>query len=228
MKNPVKYLVNRLPRSYLIKISLVLRYILPLFYWGNKVFCPICSTSFRKFLPYGSKWRKNRLCPRCLSLERHRVVWIFLKEKTDFFQVRRNVLHIAPEQCFYGRFRKLKNLTYLTADLESPLADVKMDIRNMPFADNSFDFIICNHVLEHIDDDKKAIKEIYRILKKGGYALLQVPIDRNRKETLEDDSITDPLEREKLFWDKEHVRLYGLDYPKRLEQAGFKVVEDNF
>ena len=115
------------------------------------------------------------LCPKCLSLERHRLLWLYLKNRTEFFTAKLKVLHVAPEQCFFKTFRNMKNLVYLTADLESPLADMKLDIQDMPFPENEFDVIICNHVLEHVPDDRKAMHEIFRVLKKGGFAILQVP-----------------------------------------------------
>lgn len=198
------------------------------FYIGKKHQCPICEKSFRKFLPYGNKGVSNRLCPNCLSLERHRLMWLYLKEKTNFFDKKYSVLHIAPEQPFLKRFRKLNNLEYITADLISPLADIKMDIRSMPFENERFDIVICNHVLEHIDDDIMAISEVYRVLKKNGFAILQVPIDYNRKTTYEDASITDRKSREEIFGQYDHVRVYGLDYGKRLSKAGFEVDENHF
>jgi SAM-dependent methyltransferase len=222
----MKFLVRKVPRPILIKFSFFFSRIISVFYLGNNVACPICKGHFRKFLPYGNKGIDNRLCPKCLSLERHRLIWLFLVQKTEFFKAPLKVLHIAPEQPFLKRFKQLKQLEYITADLESPIADVKMDIREMPFADNTFDALICNHVLEHIDNELKAIKEIYRVLKSGGWAILQVPLNINLEETLEDLSITNPKEREKLFGQYDHVRLYGRDYAKRLEKSGLKVYPD--
>jgi SAM-dependent methyltransferase len=155
-------------------------------------------------------------------------MWLYLKDRTDFFTAHLNVLHIAPEQCFYKRFRKLANLKYTTADLESPLADMKLDIQNMPFSDHQFDVIICNHVLEHVPDEKKALNEIYRVLKKGGFALLLSPISFGMKHTLEDESVTSPAERERLFRQKDHYRLYGRDFIQRITKAGFCIQEDNY
>ena len=143
-------------------------------------------------------------------------------------QARIKVLHVAPEQCFHKRFRSMKNLTYITADLGSPLADVKLDIQEMPFEDNEFDIIICNHVLEHVADDHKAMSEIFRVLKQGGFALLQVPIDYSAEKTYEDSTITDPKEREKHFRQRDHYRLYGKDYLKRLKEVGFNLREENY
>uniref|UniRef100_UPI003561A7AC methyltransferase domain-containing protein n=1 Tax=Ancylomarina sp. TaxID=1970196 RepID=UPI003561A7AC len=146
----------------------------------------------------------------------------------DFFTKNLKVLHIAPEQCFYKRFRALENLDYTTGDLESPIADVHFDVQAIPFANETYDVVICNHVLEHVDDDTKAMSEIYRILKPGGFAILQVPQDSEAEKTYEDPTITDPSEREKHFLQKDHVRLYGLDYAERLSAVGFKVTADTY
>lgn len=225
MKHLFKFLIRFVPRHYLIKLSLFFGKIFALLYKGDKYFCPICEHKFRKFLPFGSKGNENRLCPVCLSLERHRLLWIYLKNFTDFFSNKYTVLHIAPEQCFYKRFKKMNNLHYITADLVSPIADVKMDICNMPFENEKFDVVLCNHVLEHILDEKKALSEINRVMKKNAWAVLLVPIDVTRHETYEDPSITDPREREKHFGQYDHVRYHGLDYPDRLRNAGFVVDE---
>jgi len=194
---------------------------------GSKYECPVCGGHFRALLPYGVKGRSNALCPKCLSLERHRLIWLYLKAKTDFFTAPKKMLHIAPEQAFYKVFKKLNNLNYVTADLESPLADIKLDIKAMPLENESFDVVMCNHVLEHIDDDRLAMSEVYRVLRKGGFAILQVPM-QDMPETYEDATITEPLEREKHFLQKDHVRIYGRDYGKRLRSVGFEVIEDDF
>ena len=131
---------------------------------------------------------------------------------------------MAPEQCFLSRFKKL-NHDYITADLDSPIADVKADITNLPFDDNSFDVIFCNHVLEHIPDDTKAMKELFRVMKKGGMGIFQIPQDNERLVTFEDNSITDPKERAKVFGQYDHVRIYGRDYFKKLRSIGFRVNE---
>ena len=150
-------------------------------------------------------------------------MWLYLNNETNFFSKTLKVLHIAPEQCFYNLFKNLKNINYTTFDLNSPLADIKGDICNLPFKENSFDFILCNHVLEHINDDKKAMKELYRVLNKNGTAILQVPINQKSSKTFEDSSIVDKKERIEKFGQYDHIRLYGLDYFKKLESFGFKV-----
>lgn len=229
MKKVFKLILNAFPRPLLIRFSYLARPFLKLALRGNKYTDPIDGSSFKKFLPYGYvKQRENVLSPSTLSLERHRLLWLYLKNETDFFNRNLKVLHFAPEQAFYKRFRNLNNLDYTTTDLNSPLADVKADICNLPFSDNEFDFILCNHVLEHIPDDTKAMQEIYRILKPGGTAILQIPQDLDREKTFEDDSITDKTEREKIFGQYDHVRIYGRDYFDKLRSIGFKVKEADY
>lgn len=226
IKSLFSFALNSIPRPLLIRMSYWVRPILALLYRGDKFEDPIDGRSYKKLLPYGYKGmqRENALAPATLSLERHRLMWLYLKDETDFFTKDRKVLHIAPEQCFYGRFRKMKNLDYLTADLDSPIADVKMDIHNIQYEDNSFDAIFCNHVLEHVQDDKQCMRELARVLRPGGIAIMQVPLNRSLKITDEDPSITDPEERIKRFGQYDHVRAHGLDYPDRLSESGFKVV----
>jgi len=222
----IKYILNTIPRPYLIKMSYWVRPFLALYLRGKKYEDPIDGKTFRKFLPYGyGSPRANVLSPSTLSLERHRLLWLYLTRETDFFSKPLKVLHVAPEQAFYKRFKNQKNLTYITTDLYSPLADVKADLCALPFEDNSFDVIFCNHVLEHIPDDAQAMRELYRVMKKGGWGIFQVPQDINRAHTFEDDTITDPAERTRIFGQYDHVRVYGLDYFDRLRQVGFEVEE---
>lgn len=229
IKKAFKLALNAIPRPLLIKLSYAARPVLMLSLRGNKVTDPIDGRSFSKFLPYGyEQQRENVLSPSTLSLERHRLLWLYLQNETSFFSDQLKVLHFAPEQAFYKRFRKLPNLDYTTTDLHSPLADVKADICDLPFEDNIYDFILCNHVLEHIPDDEKAMQEIYRILKPGGTAILQIPQDLNRKITFEDDSITDPKERARIFGQYDHVRVYGRDFFDKLRKVGFKVEEADY
>jgi len=209
-------------------LSYVVRPFIAFYLKGNNYTDPIDNKSFRKFLPYGYEiQRQNVLSPSTLSLERHRLLWLYLTNETNFFTSKKKVLHMAPEQCFLSRFKKL-NHEYITADLDSPIADVKADIVNLPFNDNSFDVIFCNHVLEHIQDDTKAMKELFRVMKKGGMGVFQVPQDLNRDVTFEDNSITDPKERAKIFGQYDHVRVYGRDYFDKLRSVGFKVEEVNY
>ncbi len=224
-----KFIINNLPRPLLIRLSYVFKYLAPLIYKGNNVECNVCDKSFSKFLDYGhgDHFRKGALCPYCLSLERHRLIWYYLEQKTDFFSNKPyKMLHIAPEQCFYKVFRNQKNLDYTTGDLFSPLADIKFDLHSIPLPDNTYDIVFCNHVLEHVENAHQCMTELYRVLKPGGFAILQVPIDSSREKTYEDPSITSPEDREREFWQKDHVRLFGRDYGLRLQAAGFMVDEN--
>ena len=219
-------LLNTLPRPYLIKFSYLVRPLFSLWLKGNKYSDPIDGKSFRKFLPYGyGIQRPNILSPSTLSLERHRLMWLYLKKETDFFSGKHRVLHMAPEQCFISRFKKMKNLDYVTADLYSPIVDVKANILDLPFEDNSFDIVFCNHVLEHIEDDVKAMSELFRVMKTGGMGIFQIPQDIDRKKTYEDFSITKPEDRKAHFGQYDHVRIYGMDFFDRLRKVGFTVNE---
>ena len=231
MKKLFKLILNTIPRPLLIRMSYVARPILALALKGDQFTDPIDGKSFKNFLPYGyEKQRANVLSPSTLSLERHRLLWLYLKNETDFFNAteKKKVLHFAPEQAFYKLFRNQKNLDYTTTDLFSPLADVKADICDLPFEDNSYDVILCNHVLEHIPDDTIAMQELFRVLKPGGMAILQIPQELARATTFADDSITDQKERAKIFGQYDHVRIYGRDYFDKLRSIGFTVIEEDY
>lgn len=229
MDSLIRIALNTIPRKQLIRLSYLFRKLSQYTNKGDNVECPVCGSHFRKFLGYGyHEVRKNALCPKCLSLERHRLVWLYLKEKTNFFTKSTKILHIAPEQPFLERFRKLENLTYTTADLESPIADYKCDVQELPFRENEFDAVICNHVLEHVDDDTRAMSEILRVMKPGAFAILLVPLDFNREKTYEDSSIVSQKDRAKHFLQYDHKRLYGIDYPDRLRKVGFLIPKKNF
>lgn len=226
-----KTILNTIPRPFLIKASYWVRPIIAWWLKGDNFTDPIDGKSFRKFLPYGyGIQRENALSPSTLSLERHRLLWLFLQNDTTFFASKKNqkVLHIAPEQCFLDLFRQQKNIDYITADIESPIADVKADICDLPFEDNSFDVVFCNHVLEHIPDDTKAMQELYRVLKPNGMGIFQIPQDLSRATTFEDDTITDEKERAKIFGQYDHVRVYGRDYFNKLRSIGFTVDEVDY
>ena len=253
MKSVFKFILNTIPRPILIRLSIVVRPILAFLLKGSRFTDPIDGKSFRMFLPYGyGNQRNNVLSPSTLSLERHRLLWLYLQNETDFFQseldsdspVNQNkrikllkdaetssalkVLHFAPEQEFYKRFKKQTNIEYTTTDLLSPLADVKADICNLPFEDNAYDIIFCNHVLEHIPDDTKAMQELFRVLKPGGMGIFQIPQDLSRDNTFTDDTIVDQKERAKIFGQYDHVRVYGRDYFDKLRSIGFKVIEEDY
>jgi predicted SAM-dependent methyltransferase len=253
VKSVFKFILNTIPRPILIRLSIVVRPILAFLLKGSRFTDPIDGKSFRMFLPYGyGNQRNNVLSPSTLSLERHRLLWLYLQNETDFFQseldsdspVTQNkriklrkdaetssalkVLHFAPEQEFYKRFKKQTNIEYTTTDLLSPLADVKADICNLPFEDNKYDIIFCNHVLEHIPDDTKAMQELFRVLKPGGMGIFQIPQDLSRASTFADDTIVDQKERAKIFGQYDHVRVYGRDYFDKLRSIGFKVIEEDY
>ena len=220
-----KLILNSVPRPWLIRLSYLVRPLLIWFYKGDQVTDPIDQRSFRSFLPYGYKQlRKGVLSPSTLSLERHRALWLYLNKETILLNSPSKIelLHIAPEQCFYSIFKKKENLNYNTFDLNSPLAEVHGDITKLPFKKDSFDFILCNHVLEHIENDRLAMEELFRVMKPGGYGIVQVPMQPNRLMTYEDFSITDPKKRVKQFGQYDHVRWYGRDdYFTRLVDVGF-------
>jgi|TARA_B110001450_G_scaffold88721_1_gene84325 SAM-dependent methyltransferase len=225
----IKLILKIFPRTFLIKFSFIFQPLLSILLSGDKFTDPIDGKSFRKFLSYGyNKLRKNALSPSTLSLERHRLLWLYLKNETVLFEKKLKLLHFAPEQAFYKRFKKLRNIQYDTIDINSPLAKIKADICDLPIKENTYDFILCNHVLEHVLDDNKAMSELYRVLKKGGTGIFQVPIDMKREKTFQDDSITDKLERNKIFGQYDHVRVYGKDYFKKLEDTGFKVQQIDY
>ncbi|MCU0326877.1 MAG: methyltransferase domain-containing protein [Spirosomaceae bacterium] len=230
MKSIISLLLRFVPRKYLQLFSHIPLKVYAFFMRGNTVECTVCESKFKKFLPYGRLTpRENALCPNCLALERHRLMALYLREKTNFYTADKlKVLHVAPEYCFIDRFEAMKNLEYITADIESPLAKVKMDIHQIPFEANTFDVAFCNHVMEHVDDYIKAMSELHRVLKPGGWAIIQSPQDWTKEHTFEDPTITDPAERERVFWQNDHLRLFGQDYGRELEKGGFKVIEDDF
>lgn len=224
------------------KISPVFRdFYLKLKYFGTKFKCPFCGGILRKFLPFGIKnpifnekniigggYRLNVMCPCCNSTDRERNIYLFLKNKTNIFHENIRLLHVAPEYNLNRMFMKCKNIHCLTVDLKSTSVMVKMDITNIACIDDFFDVIICNHVFEHIPNDKKAMSELCRVLKPGGWAILQVPISQLLTNTYEDPSITEQEEREKVFGQKDHVRIYAKDYIKKLQNTGFSVETFNF
>jgi SAM-dependent methyltransferase len=230
LKKLFRFFLNLFPRPFLIKASYFVRPIFAFFLRGSRFVDPIDGKGYRSFLPYGyGNTRDNVLAPGTLSLERHRLLWIFLHQNTAFFTPNNNykVLHFAPEQAFYSRFKKIAHWDYTTTDLNSPLATVKADICNLPFEDNAYDLILCNHVLEHIPNDTKAMQELFRVLKPGGTGVFQIPQDLSRAKTFEDDSITNPTERAKIFGQYDHVRIYGYDFFDKLRNIGFHVQEVN-
>lgn len=192
---------------------------------GNAVECPCCGGHFNRFLVWDphDPGDENRVCPGCNSQSRHRMIMLYLRNETDIFVAKARVLHIAPEHFLVKQLVKNKSLDYVTADLCSPYAEEKIDVTDIPFPENSFDIVICLHVLEHIVDDAKAMAEICRVLKAGGWALVQVPIRYSSDATIEDPSIMTKEKRKRAFGQEDHVRICGTDYFTRLENAGLQV-----
>jgi Methyltransferase domain len=191
-------------------------------HFGTRFHCSVCGSHLRQMLPAGRVPRPNAACPVCGSLERHRLDWLFLRHHTDLFDGRpKRLLHFAPEPCLESRLRAVPNAAYVSTDLSRPRALIRADIRRLPYADGAFDVIYCSHVLEHVEEDRLAMRELRRILAPRGFALLQVPITAER--TLEDDRVKTPEERARVFGHPGHVRHYGLDYVGRLEGEGFRV-----
>lgn len=227
MRRLIRWVLNHIPRPALQRAAGIAVPVVGWFYAGNDVECPLCGTRKRKFLPYGYvTTRANALCPRCLSLERHRLLWLYLERETDLLTRRQRLLHIAPEACLMRRLNRLymgHETLYVTADLESPLARLHFDVQDIPLENDYADVIICNHLLEHVANDSRALGELYRVMKPGGWGILLSPVDRSRSHTFEDDTVTDPVERTRIFGQYDHRRVYGTDYPARLRAAGFEV-----
>ncbi len=190
--------------------------------------CPLCGHEAPVFLRHARKGhpgRANTKCPNCNSFERHRLIWLYFQRRTNLLEMpRKRFLHIAPEACLEPLLRNHPAIDYLSGDLESPWhpAMVVMDITDIKdYKEGDFDVVYANHVLEHVPEDRKAIKEIYRVLSPGGWAILQVPIVFEK--TFEDPSIVTKVDRERFYKHPLHIRAYGLDYKERLEEAGFRV-----
>ena len=229
----IRLVLNTIPRPILQRVAGWAVPMMGILYLGKGRKCPICGAERRRFLPYGyGKVREDALCPTCLSLERHRLLWFYLmNNNAERFKSLPTILHIAPEVCLMKQFKQIysaKPQNYITADLESPLADMHFDVQQIPIADNSVDIIICNHILEHVESDHKALCEMYRIMRPGGMGIMLVPIDYSREVTFEDETITDPKQRAEIFGQYDHRRIYGKDYLKRLSAAGFEAEEIDY
>lgn len=227
MKRFIKWLLAHLPRPLMQRLAGVGVPLLGLLYLGRGRECPICGARRRKFLPYGYVVsRESALCPGCLSLERHRLLWLYLSRETTLLEDHPRLLHIAPEISIMKRLKREyrgSRVDYITADLESPLADMHFDIQDIPLSDGYADVVICNHILEHVADDRAAMRELHRVLRDGGWGILLSPVERDRATTYEDDSIVDEAERTRIFGQYDHRRIYGRDYAERLRESGFEV-----
>ena len=235
MKHLIKLILNLIPRPLLQRVAEWIVPVVGLLYLGKGKQCPLCGCQRRKFLPYGYVTsRENALCPNCLSLERHRLLWLWLLRESDIGRgamALPRLLHIAPEVALMRKFKKMyarEAERYVTADLESPLADMHFDVQQIPLEDESFDAIICNHIMEHVEDDRKALKELYRIMRRGGWGVILSPVELEREKTFEDDTITDRAERTRIFGQYDHRRIYGRDYAERLREAGFEVYDIDY
>ena len=235
MKHLIKLILNLIPRPVLQRVAEWIVPLVGLLYVGKGKQCPLCGCQRRKFLPYGYVTsRENALCPNCLSLERHRLLWLWLLRESDIGRgamALPKMLHIAPEVALMRKFRKMyanDAERYVTADLESPLADIHFDVQQIPLEDESFDCVICNHIMEHVEDDGKALGEIYRIMRRGGWGVILSPVELEREKTFEDDTITDRAERTRIFGQYDHRRIYGRDYAERLRAAGFEVYDIDY
>lgn len=184
--------------------------------------CPICRSRLRAFLAHGDPPRSNARCPVCGSLERHRLDWLFMQRRTDLFDGQpKSLLHVAPEKFFATRLSRIAGIDYLSVDLDPKRAMLQDDLTDLSSPDDCFSVIYCSHVLEHIPDDRRAMAEMVRVLKPGGWALINVPV--TVPETFEDPAVTSPEERARVFGQHDHVRRCGPDYGQRMEAAGFRV-----
>ncbi|HEX2076857.1 MAG TPA: methyltransferase domain-containing protein [Longimicrobium sp.] len=218
----MRRILSRLPEPVKAPLRRAKDFVAALPYRGTGRWCPVCEKSSSRFKPFGNPPRADAMCPHCGALERHRLAWLYLQRRTDLFDGRpRRVLHVAPELCLEPRLRRRLRGGYLTADLDSPRAAARMDVTDIRHPDESFDVIFCSHVLEHVPDDRRAMAEFFRVLRRGGWAILLVPITADA--TYEDPTVVDPAERLRLFGQEDHVRRYGPDYVDRLRQAGFEV-----
>lgn len=224
MKSLLKILIGKENRQ---RLRFIQRQLMGQIYsLGNVVMCPICTHTYSRFLPFN---RPNALCPHCRSLERHRLLFLYLKNKTDFFSKRVKLLHFAPEKCLHDQIRKYPNIHYTTADLMTTYMDaigvapdLIMSVSDIQFPDQTFDVVICNHVFELVPDDAAGMKEIYRVIKPGGYAIIQSAVGLHLENTIET-SRMDAQDRIKFAGSQQHLRRYGRDYPQRLANAGFDV-----
>ena len=224
----LRFLKNLVANKFPVSSRKVYHLLNRFIYKGDNYYCPICERGFRRFLPGPDKIKSNSKCPGCSSLERHRLLWLYLKDELNILTAEIKLLNIAPDYATQNKLKKLINIEYTSVDLDSPLAIQKADLTNLSYQSNNFNAILCYHVLEHIENDLKAMSELFRILKPGGWAILQSPIDWKREHTYEDFTITSLEKRKEAFGQSDHVRIYGKDYLLRLKSAGFIVKEDAF
>jgi predicted SAM-dependent methyltransferase len=191
---------------------------------GRAVGCPLCGSRFDRFK---EAWnRPNALCWRCGSHERHRAQWLLFTRRPQLLAAPRSLLHFAPEWTMRERIAPIaaeRGIRYLTADLDPAGVDLQVDLMALDLPDDSFEAVMCSHVLEHVPDDAAAMRELRRVTASGGWCLVMVPLDVTRTETYEDPSVVTPEDRRREFLQDDHVRLYAPDISGRLERAGFEV-----
>jgi SAM-dependent methyltransferase len=193
---------------------------------GDAVVCPICTHSFSRFR---DDWnRPNAICWRCGAHERHRLLWLYLERHRELLAGAGSLLHFAPEWCLEQRLRRVPALRYVTADLDPAKGELQLDITRLDLADGAFDAILCSHVLEHVEADRAAMRELFRVVAEGGWVIVMVPLDLGRATTYEDASIVAPSDRERVFGQWDHVRLYAPDIAGRLGEAGFAVIREQY
>jgi SAM-dependent methyltransferase len=178
---------------------------------GDAVECPICGGTFARFLPYAG--REGAVCPGCGSGERHRLLWLWLREED---RLRGDVLAFGPDDATDARLKALPGVRYVSSDIDDTQAMVAADITALPFPDDSFDVILCSHVLEHVEGEQAALAQLRRVLKPDGWAAVLVPVDRSVETTFEDANATTEQQRLERFGQIDHVRLYGRDVAQRL------------
>jgi len=188
---------------------------------GDSVLCPVCGRCFERFK--ADRNRPNALCWRCGSHERHRAQWLLLERRHGLLADSGSLLHFAPEWALQRRLERIDHLNYVTADLMQADVDLRLDITALELPDESFDAVICSHVLEHVADDAAAMRELRRITAAGGWCLVMVPLDLGCEHTYEDPSVVSASDRERLFGQHDHVRMYAPDIGERLTAAGFDV-----
>jgi len=236
----ISQIKNILPNSIARNLKQFYLWIRGIIYHGSKYKCNVCKRDFRKMLNGGfdlpvikekqivGAGIRQHICPFCLSTDRDRLVELFLDHSYKIEKQKIKLLHIAPEPALFRRLNKLKNIDYIPATkyqegIYYPKDITLVDLTDMHFNDGEFDLIICNHVLEHIEDDKLAFSEILRVLRSGGTAILQVPYSNLLEQTYENSSMTTVSQRKEHFGQFDHVRLYGTDYPQKLKDIGFYV-----
>lgn len=219
-----KIVTQIIPRKFLYEQEENIRKIYSVLYSGNQFQCNICGKKLKKFIETN---HHDLLCPNCGSLQRNRRLWFLLEN--EFLKPNSTILDFSPSRCLYRKLKKNSTITYHSTDLSGDfIADFQFDITNLKVADNTYDLVICYHILEHIPDDNKAMQELFRIMKNGAKALVQTPFKEG--EVYENDSIVTASERLKHFGQEDHVRVYSVEGLKnRLVQSGFQVeILENF